>query len=41
MPKRGFVSVTLKLDVAELLRTKARLSGLGLKEFLLILNRCE
>ncbi|MEM1659536.1 MAG: hypothetical protein QXR17_00075 [Candidatus Bathyarchaeia archaeon] len=39
MPKRGFASVTLRRDVAELLRVRARLSGLGLNEYLLrVLN---
>ena len=35
MPKPGMKGITLKSEVAELLRQKAREAGMGLNEFLL------
>ena len=37
MPKTGYTGITLKSDVAALLRERARKAGLGLNEFLLTL----
>jgi len=41
MPKKGYVSVTLRADLAMRLRALARESGLGLNELLAWLLRCR
>ena len=37
MPKPGYTTITLKTEVAQLLKQKARAAGLGLNHYLLVL----
>ena len=42
MPKKGYTGITLKTEIAELLRQKAKESGLSINQYLLwLLNQKE
>ena len=41
MPKKGYVAVTLKKEVAELVRGQAKVSGMCLNDYLLSLTASE